>query len=86
MSIACPRSRKKGVRPCRSSILNRVVFLSEEDDGCYNVGVVRNKLMIEVHKSKEGAHSLDRGWGMPVFDGGEFCRVHVNKTLTNNHS
>ena len=23
---------------------------------------------------------------MPVFDGGEFCRVHVNKASTNDHS
>ena len=60
--------------------------MSEKDNGCNNVGVVGNELAIEVCKSEEGVDSLDRGQGMPVPDGGKFCRVHVNKTLTNNYS
>ena len=64
----------------------RVVLTSEEDYGCDNVRVVGNELAIEVCKSKERVYSLDRGWGMSISDGGEFHRVHVNKTLTNNHS
>ena len=63
----------------------RVVFSSEENDGCNDVGVVGNEFTIEVRKAKEGAYSFDRGWGMPVFDGSKFRWVHVNKTLTNNH-
>ena len=62
-----------------------VVFSSEENNGCDDVGVVRDEFAIEARKAKEGVYSLDRGWGMPVFDGGEFCRVHANKALANNH-
>ena len=63
-----------------------MVLSSEEDDGCDNVGVVGNELAVKVRKAKEGAYSLDRGWRMPVSDGSKFHRIHVNKTLTNNHS
>ena len=63
-----------------------MVFSSEEDNGCDNVGVVGNELSIKVCKAKEGVYSLDRGWGMPVSDGRKFRRVHVDKALTNNNS
>ena len=63
-----------------------MVLTSEEDDECDDVGVVGNEFAIEVCKAKEGAYSLDQGRGMPVPNGREFCRVHVNKALTNNHS
>ena len=63
----------------------RVVFSSKENNGCDDVGVVRDELAIEVCKTEEGAYSFDRGWRMPVFDGSEFFRVHVNKALTNNN-
>ena len=59
--------------------------MSEENNECDDVGVVGNEFVIEVRKAEEGAYSFDRGWGMPVFDGNKFCRVHANKTLTNNH-
>ena len=64
----------------------RVVLLSEEDNGCNDVGVVGNELVVKVCKAKEGAYSLDRGWRMPVSDSSKFHKIHVNKTLTNNHS
>ena len=64
----------------------RVVLTSEEDDGCDNVGVLGNELVIEVHKAKEGMYSFDRGRRTPVSNGSKFHRVHANKTLTNNHS
>ena len=63
-----------------------MVLVSEEDNGCDDVGVVGNELSVKVRKAKEGAHSLDRGWGMPVSDSSEFCRIHANETLTNDHS
>ena len=59
--------------------------MSEEDNGCDNVGVVRDEFAIEVCKAEERAYSFDRGWGMPIFDGSKLCRVHVNETLTDNH-
>ena len=63
-----------------------MVFSSEEDDGCNDIEVVGNELPVKVHKAKEGAHSLDRGWRMPVSDSSKFHRVHANETLTNDHS
>ena len=64
----------------------RVVLLSEEDNGCDNVGVVGNELSVKVLKAKEGVYSLDRGWRMPVSDSSKFRRIHANETLTNDHS
>ena len=83
--------RENGVQGVKSFLLRlspgpRAVLLGEEDNGCDNVGVVGDELSIEVRKAKEGTYSLDRGWGMPVSDGRKFCRVHVDKALTNNHS
>ena len=63
-----------------------MVLSSEEDNGCDNVGVVGNELSVKVHKAKEGVYSLDRGWRMLVSHSSDFCRIHVNETLTNNHS
>ena len=34
----------------------RVVFASEEDNGCDDVGVVRNELAVKVCRAKEGAY------------------------------
>ena len=59
--------------------------MGEEDNGCDNVGVVGDEFAIEVCKAKEGSYSLDRGRRMPVLNDNEFHRIHVNKTLTNNH-
>ena len=55
-----------------------MILSGEEDDGCNNIQVIRNEFAIEVHKSEEGTDSLDRGWGMPVHDGCELGRVHVD--------
>ena len=63
-----------------------MVLSSEENDECDNVGVVGNELSVKVRKAKEGAYSLDRGWRMPIPDSSKFRRIHVNETLTNNHS
>ena len=63
-----------------------MVLSSEEDDRCDDVGVVGNDLSVKVHKAKEGAYSLDRGWRMPVSDSSKFRRIHANETLTNHHS
>ena len=45
-----------------------MVLSSEEDNGCDNVGVIGNELLVKIHKAKEGAYSLDRGWRVPVKD------------------
>ena len=37
-----------------------MVLLSEENNGCNNVGVVGNELSVKVRKAKEGVYSLDR--------------------------
>ena len=37
-----------------------MIFVSEEDDGGDDIGVVRDKLSIEICKSKERANALDR--------------------------
>ena len=63
-----------------------MVLSSEEDDGCNDVGVIGNELSVKVHKAKEGAYALDRGGRVLVSDSGKFRRVHVNETLTNDHS
>ena len=63
-----------------------MVFVSEEDDRCNDVGVVGNEFLVKVCKAKEGVYSFDRGWRVPVPDSSEFCRIHVNETLTNDHS
>ena len=60
--------------------------MSEEDNGCDDVGVVGNELAVKVHKAKEGVYSLGRGWRMQVSNGSKFHGIHANKTLTNNHS
>ena len=63
-----------------------MVLLSEEDNGCDNVGVIGNELSVKVRKAKEGVYSLDRGWRVPVSNSSKFHRIHVNETLTNDHS
>ena len=63
-----------------------MILSSEEDNGCNNVGVVGNELLVKVCKAKEGAYSLDGGWRVPVSDSSKFCRIHANETLTNDHS
>ena len=63
-----------------------MIFASEEEYRCNNAGVIGNGLVIEIHKSQERANSIDRGRGVPVLDGRKLCRIHVDKTLSNNHS
>ena len=63
-----------------------MVLLSEENNGCNNVGVVGNEFAIKVCKSEEGADSLDRGRGVPVLDGGKFGWIHAYIALPNDHA
>ena len=63
-----------------------MILSSEEDNGCNNVGVIGNELSVKVHKAKEGADSLDGGWGVPVSNSSKSHRIHVNEALTNDHS
>ena len=62
-----------------------MIFSGEENNGCNNVQIIRDKFAIEIRKSEEGADSLDRGGELPILDGREFCGVHVDKSLANDH-
>ena len=62
-----------------------MVLLSKEDEGSDNVQVIRDELVIEVCKTQERAHSLDRGRGVPVLDGREFHGIHMDDALSNDH-
>ena len=64
----------------------RVILVSEENNGCDDVGVIRNKLVIEVHKSQKGVNTLNRRGGFPILDGREFHRIYVDKALSDNHT
>ena len=37
-----------------------MIFASEEDDGGDDIGVIRDKLSIEIHKSEEQVNAFDR--------------------------
>ena len=63
-----------------------MILSSEEENGCDNVGVVGNELLVKVCKAKEGVYTLDGGWRMPVSNSRKFRRIHMNEALTNDHS
>ena len=49
-------------------------------------GVVRNELMVEVSKAKEGSHVFDFGWGRPGSNAIEFDGVHGKLSRFYDHS
>ena len=63
-----------------------VILPSKENDGNDDVRIIGNEFVIEICKPQEGVYSFDRERRVPFLDGREFCRIHVNKTLTNDHS
>ena len=63
-----------------------VIFSGEKDDGGNDVGKVRDKLSVEVCEPEEQTDPLDRGGGLPIFDGREFGWVHAYITLANDHA
>ena len=46
-----------------------MIFASEEDNGGDDIGVVQDKLSIEICKSEERADAFDRRGGLPILDG-----------------
>ena len=44
-------------------------FLSEQVEGCYDVGKVRDEFPVKIRKPSERLDSLDRGGGFPFLDG-----------------
>ena len=46
-----------------------LVLFGKEHKGMNNVGVIRDELLIEICKAKEGTDSFDRGGGLPCVDG-----------------
>ena len=44
-------------------------FSSEQIEGCYDVGEIRDEFSVKVCKSGERSDSLDRGGGFPFLDG-----------------
>ena len=63
-----------------------MIFASKKDNGGDDVGEVRNKFSIEVGKSEERTDALNRGWGLPIFNGGELGWIHAYITLPNDHA
>ena len=63
-----------------------MIFVGEKDDGGNDVGKVRDKLSVEVCKPEERTDPLDRGGGLPIFDGRELGWVHAYITLTYDHA
>ena len=63
-----------------------MIFVSKKDDGGNDIGEVRDKLAIEVCKSEERTDAFDRGWGLPIFNGGELGWIHVYITLPDDHA
>ena len=54
----------------------RKAFLGKINEGMGNVGVVRNKVLIEIGEDKEGANVLYLGWSRPACNSVELNRVH----------
>ena len=52
------------------------VLLGEVNEGTGDVGVVRDKVSVEVGKAEEGVNVLYFGGGRPARDTVEFNRVH----------
>jgi hypothetical protein len=61
-------------------------FLGEVMEGTIDIGEVGDEPSIEITKANKRAYPLDRGWRLPLVNGGEFCRVHGNVSLLDDHS
>ena len=63
-----------------------LVFLGEEVKGGNNMGEIRNKCLVGVGESQEGASALDRGRRFLVTNGSKFNGVHSNLSLTDDYA
>ena len=58
--------------------IHRVSFLVWSRRGACDVGVVTNKLSVEIGESKERMNVLHLGQGGPISDSTEFSRIHLD--------
>ena len=61
-------------------------LLSEQVEGCYDVGEIWDELPIKVRKPSERPDSHDRGRGFPLFNGVKFLLIHSNFSLSDDHA
>src|SRR5258708_14760594 len=45
-----------------------------------------DKLLIEVHKAKEGLDLLDLHWGQPFHDSADLCQIHSHMVFQDDQS
>jgi hypothetical protein len=62
------------------------VLLGEVVEGTSDIGEVGDEPSIEITKTNKRAYPLDRGWRLPLVNGSEFCGVHGNMSLRDDHS
>ena len=62
------------------------MYATHNNDGCDNVGVIGNELLVKVRKAKEGSYALDGGQRVPISNSSKFHRIHANEALANDHS
>ena len=65
------------------SPLPRLILLEEVMQQLCNVGEVRNPLMIEIYKTDEFAHSLNRSGMLPFKHVSNLLVLHLKSILTN---
>jgi len=61
-------------------------FVGECIEGVSDIGEVTDKLLIEVHKAKEGLDLLDLYWGWPLHDPMDFHQIHGNMVFRDDQS
>jgi hypothetical protein len=55
-------------------------------EGAGDVGEVGDEPSIEITEANKRAYPLDRGGRLPLVNGGEFCGVHGDVSLLNDHA
>ena len=63
-----------------------MILPSEQVKGSNNVGEVGDKFVIEIHKPKERANTLDGGGRFPFLDSRKFNQVHFDLSLSDYHT
>ena len=68
----------KGVegRLTRGGPIPGKVFLGKVEERAGDIGVVRNKVSVEIGESKKRSNIFHLGWGRPTCDSVELNRVH----------
>src|SRR5258708_34908599 len=61
-------------------------LVSECVEGAGNIREVMDKLLIEVHKAKEGLDLLDLHWGWPFCNSMDLCQIHSDMVFQDDQS